>query len=158
MASWIKQGSSLEVTLGPFVDSTDGFTPETGLTITPTDVRLNKNGGGWGAKNDSANASHEENGWYTCALDSTDTSTLGSLVIAVNESGALPVWREFVVVPANVYESLVNGSEWLDVCAARPEWAISGSTLTVKKPDDTTTQFTKTLATDAAANPVVGSS
>ena len=158
MATWIKQSSAIEVPLGPFVDSTDSITPETGLTITPSDVRLNKAGGGWNAKNDSANATHEENGWYTVALDSTDTSTLGSLVIAVYESGALPVWREFMVVPANVYDSLVNNVEFLEVAGFAQEFDATSSPAEFYERDGTTVQFTKTLGTDPAADPIVSSS
>src|SRR5690606_20224009 len=44
------------------------------------------------------------------ALNSTDTNTLGILIVSVSESGALPVWREFMVVPANVYDSHIAGS------------------------------------------------
>ena len=39
----------------------------------------------------------------------------------------------------------------------RNKWAISGTTLTVNKEDDTTASWTATVATDAAAIPVVGS-
>lgn len=66
-----------------------------------------------GRKNDTNSATHEENGWYEVALNSTDTNTLGELIVAVNETGALPVWREFQVVPANIYDSLVAGSDTL---------------------------------------------
>ena len=158
MPCWLKQSTAVDIALGPFLDATDGVTPMTALTISQADVRLKKNAGSWAQKNDSTSATHEENGWYECELDATDTNTLGVLIVAVNESTALPVWREFMVVPANVYASLVEAVDWLDVCAAKPEWSISGSTLTVKKQDDTTNQFTKTLATDAGAEPVVGSS
>lgn len=157
MPAWLKQSTAVDIALGPFVDATDGVTPETALTLAQADVRLKKNAGAWAQKNQASSATHEENGWYEVNLNSTDTDTLGILVVAVNESGALPVWREFMVVPANVYDSLVSAVDWLDVCAMKPEWAISGTTLTVKKQDDTTNQFTKTLTTDAAANPVVGS-
>lgn len=158
MPAWLKQSTAVDIALGPFVDSTDGFTAETALTLSQADIRLKKNAGAWAQVNDATSATHEENGWYEKELDATDTNTLGILIVAVNESGALPVWREFMVVPANVYDSLVSAVDWLDVCAAKPEWSISGTTLTVKKQDDTTNQFTKTLATDAAADPVVGSS
>ncbi len=157
MPAWLKQSTAVDIALGPFVDSTDGFTAETGLTLAQADIRLKKNAGAWAQKNDVTSATHEENGWYECELDATDTNTLGLLIVAVNETGALPVWREFMVVPANVYDSLVSAIDWLDVCAAKPEWSISGATLTVKKQDDTTNQFTKTLTTDAAADPVIGS-
>ena len=157
MPAWLKQSTAVDIALGPFVDSTDGFTAETALTLAQADIRLKKNAGAWAQKSDATSAVHEENGWYECELDATDTNTLGILIVAVNETGALPVWREFMVVPANVYDSLVSAIDWLDVCAAKPEWSISGATLTVKKQDDTTNQFTKTLTTDAAADPVIGS-
>lgn len=157
MPAWLKQSTAVDIAIGPFVDSADGFTAETALTLSQADIRLKKNAGAWAQKNDATSATHEEAGWYECELDATDTNTLGILIVAVNETGALPVWREFMVVPANVYDSLVSAIDWLDVCAAKPEWSISGTTLTVKKQDDTTNQFTKTLTTDAAADPVIGS-
>jgi len=49
-----------------------------------------------------------EAGYYACTLNSTDTNTLGHLAVAVAESGALPVWRHFLVLPANVYDSLIS--------------------------------------------------
>jgi len=63
-----------------------------------------------------------ENGYYSIPLDATDTGTLGHLVVTVSEAGALPVWREFLVVPANVYDSLVGGTDNLEVDAV----AVSG--------------------------------
>jgi hypothetical protein len=101
--------------LGPFLDSTDGNTVEGSLTITQPDIRLSKNGGGFAQKSAAQTLSHNENGWYPAALSATDTGTLGILIVAVHESGALPVWREFMVVPANEYDSLVLGSDNLDV-------------------------------------------
>lgn len=115
MAVMLKQSTAVSIKLGPFVDEEDGVTPEESLTISQADVRLAKNDGNWAQKNDSNAASHEENGWYEVALNTTDTNTLGTLIVAVNESGALPVWREFQVVPANVYDSLVGGSDNLEV-------------------------------------------
>lgn len=114
MARFLKQSTSVDVGIGPFLDSTDSVTPETALTLTQPDIRLKKNGGNWAQKNAAQTLSHEENGWYELTLDATDTNTLGILLVAVNESGALPVWCEFMVVPANVYDSLVAGSDLLD--------------------------------------------
>lgn len=118
MTLLLKQSTAATVVLGPFVDSTDGVTAETGLTISQADVRLSKNGGAFAQKNDANAATHMENGYYSCALNTTDTGTLGRLRAAVNESGALPVWQDFMVVPANVYDSLVGGSDNLQVHAA----------------------------------------
>lgn len=105
---YLKQSTSVDVPIGPFLDSTDGVTAETALTITQPDVRLKKNGGNWAQKNAAQTLSHEENGWYEVTLDAADTDTLGALVLAVNESGALPVWHEFSVLPSNVYDSLFS--------------------------------------------------
>ena len=107
---FLKQSTSVDVPIGPFLDETDGKTAETSLTITQPDVRLKKNAGNWAQKNAAQTLSHEENGWYEVTLDATDTDTLGHLVVAVHESGALPVWREFLVVPAAVYDAMVSGS------------------------------------------------
>jgi hypothetical protein len=106
----IKQSTSIDVPVGPFLDDTDGKTAETALTITQPDVRLKKNGAAWAQKAAAQTLTHEENGWYEVTLDATDTDTLGHLVVAIHESGALPVWREFQVVPAAVYDGLVSGS------------------------------------------------
>jgi hypothetical protein len=90
---------------------THGVTAETGLTISQAEVRLAKNDGAWAQKNDTTAATHEENGWYECPLNTTDTGTLGILKLAVHESGAVPVWADFHVVPAEVYDTLVLGTD-----------------------------------------------
>jgi hypothetical protein len=111
---WLKQSTAATVKLGPFLADTDGKTAETGLTISQADVRLSKNGGNYAQKNESSASTHDELGEYDCDLDTTDTGTLGRLRVMVQESGALPVWRDFMVVPANVYDSLVGGSDTLN--------------------------------------------
>lgn len=105
---FLKQSTSTTIILGPFVDSTDGVTAETGLTISQSDVRLSKNAGTYAQKNDTGSCTHMENGNYSCALNTTDTNTLGRLRVSVAESGALPVWVDFLVLPANVYDSLLS--------------------------------------------------
>jgi len=129
MATWLKQSTAVEIKLGPFVDSTDGFTAESGLTITQADVRLAKNGGDWAQKSETTTLVHEENGWYRCLLDTTDTATLGLLIVAVNETGALPVWREFMVVAAAVYDSLIGGGDTLPADLTQINGAAQTATL-----------------------------
>lgn len=122
MSCWLKQSTAADVMLGPFLDSADGNTVESGLTITQPDIRLSKNGGAFAQKSAAQTLVHGENGWYPANLSTTDTNTLGVLIVAVHESGALPVWREFLVVPANVYDSFfstdllqVDLTQWLGV-------------------------------------------
>lgn len=108
---FLKQSTAVTIVLGPFVDSVDGVSAETGLTISQADVRLSKNGGSFAQKNNATSCTHLENGYYDCPLSTTDTNTLGHLRTAVAESGALPVWRDFLVVPAEVYDALVAGTD-----------------------------------------------
>jgi hypothetical protein len=101
--------SSQEVPLGYFVDSTDGDTEETGLTIANTDVRLWKAGATALVNKNSGGATHMANGIYYTVLDATDTDTSGPLVVFVHVSGALPVRLACHVYPANVYDAMIGG-------------------------------------------------
>jgi len=106
----LKQSTAVTVKLGPFVDDADGKTAETALTISQSDVRLSKNGGDFAQKNEASSAGHDENGYYDVSLDATDTGTLGRLKVAISEAGALAVWRDFMVVPAHIYEWLFGSN------------------------------------------------
>ena len=110
----LKQSTAATIKLGPFIDDTDGKTAETGLTIAQADIRLSKNGGEFAQTNNTAGATHDENGYYDIPLNATDTGTLGRLRVAVSKSGALPVWQDFLVVTANVYDTLCS-TDSLDV-------------------------------------------
>lgn len=125
---FLKQATSVDLPVGPFLDDTDGKTAETGLTLTQPDIRLKKNGAAWAQKAAAQTLTHEENGNYEVTLDATDTDTLGHLRLHIAESGALPVWEDFMVLPANIYDSLFAGSnklqvdvaEWLGTAVATP--------------------------------------
>ena len=110
MEQWIKQSTAATIKLGPFLDDTDGKTPETGLTISQADIRLSKNGGAFAQSNNTAGATHNENGYYDVPLNTTDTNTLGTFRVAVSKSGALPVWQDYMVVTANVWDSMFGAS------------------------------------------------
>lgn len=101
--------ASQAVVIGPFVDSTDGNTAETGLTIDASDIRLSKNGANIVAKN-SGGGTHDELGYYTITLDATDTNTVGRLQLMVHVAGALPVYHEFEVLEEAVYDALYASS------------------------------------------------
>lgn len=116
MPIYLRQSTaSQEVTLGPFVDSTDGNTEETGLTIANTDIKLHVAGATTLANKTSGGATHISNGIYYAVLDATDTATVGPLVIYCHPSGALATRTECVVLTANVYDSLIAGSDLLDI-------------------------------------------
>jgi hypothetical protein len=107
---FLKQSTAYTFRFGPFLDETDGKTAETGLTISQADVRLSKGGGNFAQKNESTSASHDEIGYYIVLLDATDTATVGELLVAVHESGALPVFKTFQVVEEAIYDAIYGGS------------------------------------------------
>ncbi len=127
MTIYLKQSTaSQEVALGYFLDSTDGNTEETGLTIANTDIKLFKAGATTLADKNSGGATHISNGIYYAVLDATDTNTLGSLVIYCHPTGALATKVDCVVYPANVYDALIGGSDLLDVSTTQ----LAGQTVT----------------------------
>jgi len=146
----LKQSTAATIKLGPFIDDTDGKTAETGLTIAQADIRLSKNGGDFAQTNNTAGATHDENGYYDIPLNATDTGTLGRLRVSVSKSGALPVWQDFQVVTANVYDTLCS-TDSLDVnVASLSTDAITAASLKT----DAITEIQNGLATAAALSVV----
>lgn len=119
MARLLRQSTAFTFRIGPFLDSTDGVTAETALSIAQADIQISKDGGAFAQTSASPTTTHDTDGWYQCPLTSTDTNTLGPLTVQIVVSGALPVWEHFMVVPANVYDSLVDGSDLLDTNASQ---------------------------------------
>ena len=105
---------------------------------------------------------HQGDGMYSIEIPASggasinnDTEGFGWFTGFV--TGVLP-WRGPVIQfsPAHIAHGLVTGTEWLRTNPHAVEFSVSSTTLTVLKPDDTTTDFTKTLTVDAAADPVTG--
>lgn len=101
----LKQSTAVDVVVGCFVDDTDGKTPETALTLSQADCLLSKNGGATAQKNDATSATHLAGGHYKVPLNTTDTNTKGHLRLIINESGALPVWQDFMVLSAEHWDA-----------------------------------------------------
>jgi hypothetical protein len=115
---YLRQSTAADVRIGSFVDSVDGVTPETGVTLGAADqaealragtATLDISGATWAAVTGA-------DGWYTLSLSTTATNTLGELVVVVQDASVcLPVFATFMVLPAMVYDSLVGGSDFLQV-------------------------------------------
>jgi hypothetical protein len=108
----LRQSTAVTIPIGPFVDSIDGDTEETALSITYSDVKLSKNGGSFAAANSSATCTYTggDEGHYLLSLTTSDTGTLGTLRVAIHKSGALSVWDDFMVMPASVWDALFASS------------------------------------------------
>ncbi len=166
----LKQSTATTLLAGPFLDESDGKTAETALTISQSDCLLWKEGGTTLAqKNESTSATHRSNGLYTVPVNSTDTNTLGILTLSIHESGALPIRQDYLVVPANVYDSLVLGTDLLQIdvdqvdgsATAATNQSVAALTMQTGTVDTagfsaTTTEFETSSITEATADHYIG--
>jgi hypothetical protein len=106
----LRQSTSQIIRFGPFLDSTDGVTPETALTITQADMQLSKDGAAFAQKSAAGNATHDVDGFYFTTLSTTDSGTTAILKLQVTVSGALPVFDNFDVVTASYYDAKYTGT------------------------------------------------
>lgn len=109
----IKQSVAVTIQMGPALDAGDGVAEETGLSPT---VELSKANAAFAARDSAGAINHDANGWYRVPLNTTDVATAGRLIAKFDDAAThLPVWHEFTVVPVNVYDSLVGGTDALRV-------------------------------------------
>lgn len=132
MPLYLRQSTaSQEVPLGYFVDSTDGNTEKTALTINNTDIKIWKTGATTLASKNSGGGTHISNGIYYAVLDATDTDTIGSLVIFCHVTGSLAVRVECVVLDEAIYDQMFGTIAFATnaaVASAVCEEALSGHT------------------------------
>jgi hypothetical protein len=125
MTIYLRQSTaSQEIPLGYFVDSTDGNTAETALSIANTDIKVWKTGATTLADKNSGGATHISNGIYYCVLDATDTNTIGPLTVFVKVSGALGVKVDCCVLDETVYDV------WFGTTAPATATNITAGTIT----------------------------
>lgn len=98
------------ISLGQFLDSTDGDSEENGLTISNTDIKIRKNGATTLANKSSGGATNISNGVYHATLNATDSNTLGRLEIYVHVAGALAVKATFRVLTATAFDAIYAGT------------------------------------------------
>jgi len=114
------------ITLGQFVDATDGSTTEDALSIANTDIKLHKWGGTAFTNKNSGGGTFIANGVYYATLDATDTNTIGPMPIYCTMAGARPFRLDTVVMDEPAYDALyaVGGTDYLPVDVTQ----IAGST------------------------------
>lgn len=133
--NYLKQSTAAVVNFGPFVDKTDGVTYETGLAgtganqleHTSSGILISKNGGTLAARHATATAStYDAYGIYKVTLDTTDTGTLGRLMVVFGNNDALPVWAEYIVVRADVFDTMCS-TDYLQVDVIQLDSAALGT-------------------------------
>ena len=121
---YLKTNTAVRVCLGPFLDKTDGVTPETALTVSnckitavaetdensaPTLVLDNVAGND--ATNTLAHITGDDAGFYELKLTAGNVNRLGRFTVQVNDAANhCPVWKEFMILPANAFDALIAGS------------------------------------------------
>lgn len=124
---WLRQSTISVINFGPVLDMGDGVTLEvavgiiTSLDHAATGIMLSKNGGTLTIREQGANfvaTTYDAHGCYKVSLSAIDTGTLGRLrVIHTEPATYLAVWQDFMVVPAQVWDSMF-GADKLDVAVA----------------------------------------
>lgn len=119
---WAKQSTAATLIVGPILNSTGA--EYTSAVI--GDLSISKNGGTLTAMASAATLTHIANGQYTLVTTTGNLDTLGRAQITCNKSTYQMPTVNLMVVPANVYDSMVLGTDALDVSAIQ----FAGQTIT----------------------------
>lgn len=125
---YLRADTNTEVLIGPVVAVGDGFTPVTTLSPSTADeAELIKYGGASALTVTDISASTMTaitgaDGYYTLDISTGNTDTEGFLTVLFNDDSlCLPVRHDFMVVNANVYDSLfaAAATDYLQVDVAQ---------------------------------------
>lgn len=124
--------TAVRIVVGPFLDVTDGVTPETSLTVTnctcelfhehddgsaPTRSALTLSASG--GNNDMVHITSDVGGYYDLELTAANVNFVGRGRLSIIDTDVhLPVFEELLVVAANVYAALM-GTDLLDTNASQ---------------------------------------
>lgn len=133
MIDFRQSTASQEVLLGPFVDETDGKTPETALSIAASDIKIWKNGATTLANKNSGGATHISGGYYYAVLDATDTDTIGPAEITCNMAGALPLPPKNIRILDEAVFDVIYGTTAISTLAAGALMGLSDGAITSAK-------------------------
>ncbi len=124
----LRENTATRVTVGPFYDVTDAVTPEIALTVTNDWVTLSVDDAGVpvlsldaaptasGGSNDMVHISSDVAGFYDLELAAANVNYTGRAMLAIHDTDVhLPVFHEFQIVSANVYDALFADGDVLDV-------------------------------------------
>lgn len=112
---WAKQSTAATLIIGPILDSTGA--EYTSAVI--GDLSISKNGGTLTALAAAATLTHIANGQYTLVLTTGNLDTLGRAQITCNKSTYQIPEVRLMVVPAMVFDSMVLGSDYLQIDAVQ---------------------------------------
>lgn len=163
---YLRYNTAVMISVGPFVDYTDGVTPLTALTVTNCHLTMIKDDDDGtepnlildttptasGGNNDMVHITNDDDGFYSLELTTANTSNYGRVIISITDPDVhLPVWHEFMIVSQNFYDSMF-GSDYLQVDTVQVEGADATNTIGT----EVNTQVLDVLNTDTFAEPGQG--
>lgn len=122
---FLRRNTAVRIAVGPFFDKTDGVTPETALTTTnckitfmvddddgtATNLIIDAAATASGGDNDMVHVTNDDAGFYDLELTAAQTNYLGRAMLAITDAANhCPVFHEFMILPAPIYDSLVAGT------------------------------------------------
>ena len=149
MAQVLRQSTAIDGRLGPFVDVGDAFTPETGVTIAASDEAeiLKANGAASVAMAGALVAITNCDGWYDYTFSITDTDTVGTLDVVMQDDDVyLPVFARFQVITQAAFDAIYAAA------AEGPlQGTTAGRTLDIAVTGEVALDFNSTIGTLDAA-------
>src|SRR3990167_8610213 len=123
---FLRTNTATRVTVGPFLDKTDGVTPEVALTVTSEKLTLMVDTAGVptlildtaptasGGANDMVHVTGDDAGFYDLELAAADVNYLGRAMLALTDAAThCPVFHEFMILPAMIYDAMILGTDVL---------------------------------------------
>lgn len=107
---YLRQATATPIVIGPFLDKTDGVTPETGLAIAiAAGMRLFDEANPGGPTIPGAACTHQGGGFYSLTLPAI--AGLGGYTLEYTDASTnLPVWEQIRVLPAAVFDALMSNT------------------------------------------------
>ena len=125
---YLRTNTATRITVGPFLDQADGITPEVALTVTSEKLTFMVDTAGVptlildaaptasGGANDMVHVTNDDSGFYDLELAAADVNYLGRAMLSLNNVAAhCPVFHEFMILPAVIYDAMVLGTDLFDV-------------------------------------------
>jgi len=124
MSSFLKKNTAVRICVGPFLDKTDGVTPEVALTVTNCHITatledddntavnliIDATATASGGSNDMVHITNDNAGYYDLELTAAQTNYNGRFKLAITDAANhCPVFHEFVILPEGVYDKEVRG-------------------------------------------------
>ena len=120
---FLKTNTATRITVGPFLDKTDGITPEVALTATNEKLTLVVDDAGVptlvldttatasGGANDLVHVTGDDAGFYDLELAAANVNYVGRAMLSINYvTDHCPVFHEFQILPADAYEAMTTAT------------------------------------------------